>query len=353
MNVTTEDTLKDIKNFSTEELKAYFTEMGDKPFRAEQIQEWCFKHAIVDFDQITNIKKEVRQHLHQNFTVLALNEVSCKRSTDGAVKWLFKTKDNHYVETVLIPMEDRFSVCVSTQVGCAMGCKFCRTATMGFIRNLQVGEILEQCLHVKRFLRPGGHDLTNVIFMGMGEPLKNVDNVDAACRILHNQKFFNLGKRRITISTSGVVPAIYKLLERQTPCKLAISLNGTNDSNRSSIMPVNNTYNMQELLAAVDQYILETGEDITFEYVLIKDITCSPLAAKELIKIAGPRRCKVNAIVLNSNENDELQAPSAQEVEDFLQTVRKSQVQITIRQPRGRDILAACGQLAVNQQKVA
>ena len=273
-------------------------------------------------------------------------------------------KGNEYelkedIETVLIPTNDRFSVCVSTQIGCAQNCAFCRTAKMGFIRNLEAGEILEEIIRVNWYLEETGtkHSdgslakVTNIIFMGMGEPLNNLEQVHRVCCTLHHQKLFNLGRKRMTISTSGVVPKIKELVDRNTPCCLAVSLNSTNDERRSAVMPVNKVWNIAKLLEATDEYTKRTGNYVTFEFVLMKGITCSEEAAKELIRICAPRRCKVNAIVLNDGDDPTLEAPSLEEIDHFLEIVRKAEVQITIRNPRGRDILAACGQLAYNTQQ--
>ena len=271
---------------------------------------------------------------------------------------LFKTHDDHHIETVMIPANGRYSVCVSTQVGCAMNCAFCRTAKMGFTRNLEAGEILEEIINVNWYLKESGFlneegktaQVTNIIFMGMGEPLNNLENVHRVCCTLHNQSLFNMGSKRMTVSTSGVVPKIKELVDRNTPCCLAVSLNSTNNEYRSSVMPVNKTWPIEKLLEAVDEYIRRTDNYVTFEFVLIQDITCTPKAAKELIRICAPRRVKVNAIVLNDGDDPTLHAPTPEQVEDFLAMVRAAEIQITIRNPRGRDILAACGQLAYKKE---
>jgi 23S rRNA (adenine2503-C2)-methyltransferase len=225
---------------------------------------------------------------------------------------------------------------------------------MGLNRSLETGEILEQIINVYRYFGDSGERaVTNVIFMGMGEPLMNLDAVHRACVCLHDQKAFSMGKGRLTVSTSGVVPKIAELLERGTPCQLAVSLVAADDETRESLMPVNKMWNLTELLKAIDNYMEKSGEWVTLEYILIKDKTCTRAAAENLIRIVKPRRCKVNAIVLNNNDNPELQAPSEQEVNEFLETVRAKAVQINIRNPRGRDILAACGQLATNSLRKA
>lgn len=345
---------RNIKSLNEDELKAWLREKDEKPFRAEQIQKWLFCQQVKSFDEMSNISPTLRTKLSEQFALRSLVEESRLVSVDGTVKWLFKTEDNHHIETVMIPANDRFSVCVSTQVGCAMNCAFCRTAKMGFTRNLETGEILEEIINVNWYLKESGivdsqgeiAQVTNIIFMGMGEPLNNLENVHRVCCTLHNQKFFNMGSKRMTVSTSGVVPKIKELVDRNTPCCLAVSLNSTNDEYRSSVMPVNKTWPIASLLTAVDDYIKRTDNYVTFEFVLIQDITCTPKAAKELISICAPRRVKVNAIVLNDGDSPTLHAPTFAQVESFLQMVRAAKVQITIRNPRGRDILAACGQLA-------
>ncbi len=345
---------KDIKSLSLEELRWFLLDKGHKPYRAEQVRVWLFKLMMQTYEGL-NVPAELCELLEANFRIKSLSEEMKMESSDGTVKWLYKTVDDFSVETVMIPTETRASVCVSTQSGCAMDCAFCRTGNMGFNRSLEAGEILEQIINVHKYFSNEKQDrtVTNVIFMGMGEPLMNLDAVHRACVCLHDQKAFAMGKGRLTVSTSGIVPGIAELLERNTPCHLAVSLVAADDETRESLMPVNKRWNLTELLKAIDNYLERSGEWVTLEYILIKNKTCTKAAAENLIRIVKPRRCKVNAIVLNSNENPELQAPSEQEVNNFLELVRAKSVQINIRNPRGRDILAACGQLASNSCKVA
>jgi 23S rRNA (adenine2503-C2)-methyltransferase len=333
---------QDIKSLSREELRQFLLDNGHKPSRAEQIRVWLFKQMRQTYEGL-NVPDELCKLLEESFRIKSLKEDMKMESRDGTIKWLYKTADNFPVETVMIPTETRASVCVSTQSGCAMKCAFCRTGAMGFNRSLEAGEILEQIINVMR-----ERVVTNVIFMGMGEPLMNLDAVHRACVCLHDQKSFSMGRGRLTISTSGISPKINELLERGTPCQLAVSLVAADDEMRSELMPVNKTWNLTELFKAIDDYLAGSGEWVTLEYILIKDKTCTKTAAENLIRIVKPRRCKVNAIVLNSNENPELQAPSEHEVNEFLEIVRAKSVQINIRNPRGRDIFAACGQLASN-----
>lgn len=350
---------RNIKTLTTDELKAWLRDVDEKPFRADQIQKWLFCQQVRSYDEMVNISPALREKMAKQFSLRALTEDQHMVSVDGTVKWLFETHDGYHIETVMIPANGRFSVCVSTQVGCAMNCAFCRTAKMGFFRNLEAGEILEEILNVNWYLKDNNifneegqiAQVTNIIFMGMGEPLNNLENVHRVCCTLHNQKLFNMGSKRMTVSTSGVVPRIKELVDRNTPCCLAISLNSTNNEYRSSVMPVNNIWPIEKLLEAVDEYIRRTDNYVTFEFVLIQNITCTPKAAKELIRICAPRRVKVNAIILNDGDDPNLHAPTSEEVDTFLAAVRAAQVQITIRTARGRDILAACGQLAYKKKK--
>jgi len=350
---------EDIKSLTEDELKWWLREIGEKPFRADQIRNRLFCGQVASFDEMEQLKPALREKLKESFRITSLTEVHRLESVDGTVKWLYETADGNHIETVLIPANGRYSVCVSTQVGCAQNCAFCRTAKMGFIRNLEAGEILEEIIRVNWYLKSINAlsrdnkqaTVTNIIFMGMGEPLNNLENVHRVCCTLHNQKLFNLGKDRMTVSTSGVVPKIKELVDRNTPCCLAVSLNSTNNEYRSSVMPVNKVWPIEKLLEAIDEYIRRTDKHVTFEFVLIQNITCTPQAAKELIRICAPRRVKVNAIVLNDGDDPTLHAPTPDEVERFLETVRAAEVQITIRNPRGRDILAACGQLAYKNKQ--
>lgn len=346
---------QDIKSLTTDELKEWLRESGEKPFRAEQIQNWLFRNQVKSYDEMLNVSPETRKKLAEAFRVHSLKEINRSESEDGTLKWLFQTEDGHHIETVMIPANGRFSVCVSTQVGCAMNCAFCRTAKMGFTRNLEAGEILEQIIRVNWHLKTlfdGSPEVTNIIFMGMGEPLMNLENIHRTCCTLHHQKLFNMGRKRMTVSTSGIVPRIQELVDRNTPCCLAVSLNGTNDDMRSRLMPVNNHWNLEKLFAATDEYTQRTDNYVTFEFVLIKSLTCTEQAAKELVRLCAPRRCKINAIVLNDSSDLNLQPPEIEEIDRFLEIVRAAKIQITLRNPRGRDILAACGQLAYKQQKV-
>jgi len=341
-------------NLGPDGLCDFAVETGETRYRGRQIREWMLQHLETDFRKMSNLPQKLIESLEEKAVVATLRERSRQDSIDGTRKWALETQDGHVFETVLIPTETRRSLCVSSQIGCAMGCTFCRTATMGFIRNLTLGEILEQVLWVNRFLHDlDGTHVTNVIFMGMGEPLHNLENVALACETLNAQDGFGIGKDRITVSTSGIVPKILEWAQRAPDFKLAISLNGSNDALRSSLMPVNRRWNIEALLAAADEYIEITGQKLTFEYILIRNKTCTPEAARELKRIASQRNCKVNLIPLNRGEDPELQAPSEEEIQAFEAILRQGDYEVLRRRPRGPDIFAACGQLAIPLKKVA
>ena len=332
----------------------FATEAGEPRYRGKQLREWMFQRLETDFRLMSNLPQKLVEKLEEKAAVATLRERSRQDSVDGTCKWALETQDGHVFETVLIPTESRRSLCVSSQIGCAMGCVFCRTATMGFVRNLTLGEILEQVHWANRFLRNlDGSRVTNVIFMGMGEPLLNLENVALACETLNAGDGFGIGKDRITVSTSGIVPKILEWARRAPYFKLAISLNGSNDTVRSSLMPVNRRWNIEALLAAADEYIQITGQTLTFEYILIRGRTCTPDAALELKRIASHRHCKINLIPLNRGEDPALQAPTGEEILAFESLLRQGDYEVFRRRPRGPDILAACGQLAIPLKKVA
>jgi 23S rRNA (adenine2503-C2)-methyltransferase len=265
---------------SLPELEALAQSMGQPAFRGRQLRNWVFGNLETDFQKMTNLPKSFQEKLGESAVCEALKVKAVQESTDGTTKWALETADGHVFETVLIPTEDRRSICVSSQIGCAMGCTFCRTATMGFIRNLTLGEILEQVHFVSRHLKTkDGSRVSNVIFMGMGEPMLNLENVARACEVLNSQDGFGIGKDRITVSTSGIAPKILEWASRAPDFKLAISLNGSNNTVRSELMPVNRRYPIETLLETADEYIRLTGQKLTFEYILIRGKTCTAEAA--------------------------------------------------------------------------
>ena len=346
---------RSLRSLSASELEQLVLECGGKKYRAAQIALWLHRDDVESVDGMVNVPLELRSAISERgWVVEQMTEVGRQESTDGTVKWLYESWDGSKIECVLIPTEERNSICVSTQVGCAMKCAFCRTGRLGFKRSLSAGEILEQFVRTRRWLkerRPGSPALSNIVFMGMGEPMNNLDEVEKAVRWLHDQRSSNLARRHMTVSTSGVVPGIREFARRGIPAQLAVSLNGSNQEMRAELMPVSRRWPLPELLSAVDDYIAETGLEVTFEFVLIRGITCTDSAADELKEIVRNRKCKVNAIALNSSENEKLVSPSQEEIDRFFVRMGSARKFITLRQPRGRDILAACGQLAAQKGK--
>ena len=244
--------MKNIKDYDLNELKEELINIGEKPFRAEQIFKWLYQEKVKSFDDMTNLSLELREKLKQNYTICNFNILNKQESKDGTIKYLFDVLDGNAIETVLMSYHHGYSICVSTQIGCKMGCKFCASTGINFIRNLSSGEIVEQLIAVEQ---DTGVKISNVVFMGIGEPLDNYDNVVNSIRIINNPKGINIGARHISVSTSGLVPKIYKLAEENIQCTLSISLHATNNKKRSSMMPVNDSYPIEELIKACKDYI--------------------------------------------------------------------------------------------------
>ena len=334
--------MKNIKDYNLDALKQEFISMGEKPFRAEQVFKWIYEANVTSFDEMTNLSLELREKLKQNYTLCIYNIIKKQESTDGTKKYLFDVLDGNAIETVLMSYHHGYSICVSSQIGCKMGCKFCASTGIKFIRSLTSGEIVEQILAVER---DNGIKISNVVFMGIGEPLDNYDNVVNAIRIINNQKGINIGARHISISTSGLVPKIYQLAEENIQCTLSISLHATTDEKRSSMMPVNNTYNIEELLQACKDYINKTNRRISFEYALAKDNNDNIEDAKRLVKLLKGMLCHVNLIPINKIENGQFTKSSNENIIKFRDYLNEHGIVATIRRELGSDIDAACGQL--------
>ena len=334
--------MKNIKDYNLDALKQEFIDMGEKPFRAEQVFKWIYEANVTSFDEMTNLSLELREKLKQNYTLCIYNIIKKQESTDGTKKYLFDVLDGNAIETVLMSYHHGYSICVSSQIGCKMGCKFCASTGIKFIRSLTSGEIVEQILAVER---DNGIKISNVVFMGIGEPLDNYDNVVNAIRIINNQKGINIGARHISISTSGLVPKIYQLAEENIQCTLSISLHATTDEKRSSMMPVNNTYNIEELLQACKDYIKQTNRRISFEYALAKDNNDNIEDAKRLVKLLKGMLCHVNLIPINKIENGQFTKSSNENIIKFRDYLNEHGIVATIRRELGSDIDAACGQL--------
>ena len=334
--------LKNIKDYELNELKEELIRIGEKPFRAEQIFKWLYQEKVKSFDDMTNLSLELREKLKQNYTMCNFKILRKQESKDGTIKYLFDVLDGNAIETVLMSYHHGYSICVSSQIGCKMGCKFCASTGINFIRNLSSGEIVEQILAVEQ---DTGYRISNVVLMGIGEPLDNYDNVVNAIHIINNPKGINIGARHISLSTSGLVPQIYKLAEENIQCTLSISLHATSNKKRSSMMPVNDAYPIEELIKACKDYIEKTHRRVSFEYALAKDNNDNIEDAKELVKLLKGMICHVNLIPINKIENGKFDKSSNENIIKFRDYLNDHGIVATIRRELGSDIDAACGQL--------
>ena len=334
--------MKNIKDYNLEDLKKEIINIGEKGYRAEQIFKWLYVEKVKSFDEMTNLSLELREKLKSNFSICNFNILKKQESSDGTKKYLFDVLDGNAIETVLMSYHHGYSICVSSQIGCKMGCKFCASTGIKFVRSLTSGEIVEQILAVEQ---DENIRISNIVFMGIGEPLDNFDNVINAVKIINNPKGLNIGARHISISTSGLVPMIYKLAEQNTQCTLSISLHATTNEKRSSMMPVNNAYNIEELIQACKDYIKVTNRRISFEYALAKDNNDNLEDAKRLVKLLKGMLCHVNLIPINKIENGEYTKSSNENIIKFRDYLNDHGIVATIRRELGSDIDAACGQL--------
>ena len=334
--------MKNIKDYNLEELKKEMIELGEKPFRAEQIFKWVHQEKVKTFEEMTNLSLELRKKLEENYTMCNYKILKKQESKDGTIKYLFDVLDGNAIETVLMRYHHGNSICVSSQIGCKMGCKFCASTGINFIRSLTSGEIVEQIIAVEQ---DTGEKISNVVFMGIGEPFDNYDNVVNAIRIINNPKGLNIGARHISISTSGIVPKIYQLAEENIQCTLSISLHATSNEKRSSMMPVNKAYPLEELMKACKEYIKKTNKRISFEYALVKDNNDNLQDAKELVKLLKGMLCHVNLIPINKIENGKFDKSSNENIMKFRDYLNDHGIVATIRRELGSDIDAACGQL--------
>ena len=333
---------RNIKDFTLEELKEKLKEMGEKPFRAEQIFKWLYDDRASSFEDMTNLSIDLRNKLNDIFVIKEFKILKKQVASDGTKKYLFDVLDGNAIETVLMQYHHGYSLCVSSQVGCKMGCKFCASTGIPFVRNLSSGEIVEQIMAVERDEKIR---ISNVVFMGIGEPLDNYDNVVKAIHLINNPKGLNIGARHISVSTSGLVPKIYKLAEENIQCTLSISLHATTNEQRSKMMPVNNSYPIEELLQACRDYIEKTHRRISFEYALAKENNDNLEDAKRLVKLLKGMLCHVNLIPINKIENGSFTKSSNENIMRFRDYLNEHGIVATIRRELGSDIDAACGQL--------
>ena len=334
--------MKNIKDYNLEELKEELVAIGEKKYRAEQIFKWIYVDKVKEFDEMTNLSVELREKLKENYTMCNYKILRKQESADGTKKYLFDVLDGNAIETVLMEYHHGKTVCVSSQIGCKMGCKFCASTGIQFVRSLSSGEIVEQILAVEQDI---GDKISNIVFMGIGEPFDNYDNVMKAIRIINNQKGLNIGARHISVSTSGLVPRIYDFANEDLQCTLSISLHATSNEKRSSMMPVNQRYPIEELMKACKDYIAKTNKRISFEYALAKDNNDNLEDAKELVKLLKGMLCHVNLIPINKIENGKYTKSTNENIIKFRDYLNDNGIVATIRRELGSDIDAACGQL--------
>ncbi|MFA5085150.1 MAG: 23S rRNA (adenine(2503)-C(2))-methyltransferase RlmN [Candidatus Omnitrophota bacterium] len=350
----------DIKNISKDELIKELVRMGEKPYRAAQIFRWLYKMGVKSFDDMTDLNKELREKLKERFHITKITALDSKRSlSDGTTKYLLKLEDSHTIESVLLPEDERTTLCLSSQVGCKFGCSFCASAPFGFVRNLKSSEILDEVL----FLREHNRDraITNIVFMGIGEPLDNYNNVIRAIRILNDEDAFKIGARKITISTCGIIPGMDKLAGEKLQIELSVSLHSADDKIRSTLVPINKRYPLNDLIAACKDYTGRTRRIITFEYILIKGVNASEGDAFKLARLLTGLMCKVNIIsynqispVRNSGISNGIrakgyEAPAIEGVKNFIRTLKSRAINVMLRKSKGEDIDAGCGQLRISR----
>lgn len=344
---TSLQTKKDIRKLKLDELKDFFIKQGDKPFRAQQVYEWLWMKSAKSFDQMTNLSLATRQMLVDNFVINHIKVDKMQRSADGTIKNAVTLHDGLIVESVLIPTEKRITACVSSQVGCSLACKFCATARLKRQRNLSPDEIYDQVVAIKEqaelfFSRP----LTNIVFMGMGEPLLNYANVTEAIDKITSQKGLNMASKRITVSTVGVAKMIRKMADDAVKFNLAVSLHSAIDKTRSSIMPINDTNSLEELLDSLRYWYDKTKKKVTYEYVVWRGINDNLEAAQALLRFCKAVPSKVNLIEYNPVDADEFQQADEAALNMYMHLLEQHGITTRIRKSRGKDIDAACGQLA-------
>lgn len=351
---------KNILDFTRDELENIIS----PKFRSKQIYQWIYQKYVDDFEKMNSLPKELQKRLSDEFEIDALKIEKVEYSKDGSKKYLFRLKDDHTIESVLLPMKKekrdengklvhhtRYTVCVSSQVGCKVGCLFCLTAKDGFIRNLTSGEIVSQVLEIKRDNNISSNRRVNIVYMGMGEPLDNLDNVSKAIKILSDEYGLSISPRRQTISTSGLAPKIEKLGKMNLGVLLAISLHAVDDSLREKLMPINRAYNIESIIKAVKNFPIDQRKRVMFEYLVIKDLNDNISSAKKLVKLLNGIKAKVNLILFNPYSGSQFKRPELNRVKDFQKYLLDRGVLCTIRESKGLDISAACGQLREKEVK--
>ncbi|MCP3874077.1 MAG: 23S rRNA (adenine(2503)-C(2))-methyltransferase RlmN [Desulfobacteraceae bacterium] len=340
--------MENILDFTREDLGTWLDDKGIRPFRAGQIFKWLYIKQADTFDQMTDLSKDLRKELADHLLIKRLIVDDRQISKDKTEKFLYRLEDGQHIESVLIPEKDHFTLCVSSQVGCAQNCKFCLTAQGGFIRNLTISEIIAQVRDARFYIRQKDIDplkLSNIVFMGMGEPLANYKNLVKSLKIIRDSDYgLKFSAKRVSVSTSGIIPKITQL-GLETDVNLAVSLNATDDKTRSSLMPINKKYPLKQLLEACQTFTMKPRNKITFEYILIKGVNDTKQDAFKLVKLLKPIKSKVNLIPFNEHDKSIFKCPSKKEISDFLQILLDRNLTAMTRKSKGDDILAACGQL--------
>ncbi len=342
--------MQDIKELGLKELEDKLLSWGLPKYHAKQIYSWIYQKGAFDFSSMSNLPLVLRKKLAGEFYILGLALADMQVSGDGTTKFLFELADKNLVEAVNIPAPKRVTGCISSQAGCKFSCQFCASALKGFKRNLTAGEILDEALYLKNNTRQA--ELTHIVFMGTGEPLDNYENVLKAIRVINSPDALNIGARRITISTSGIIPGIQRLAGEDLQIELSISLHAADDKTRGQLMPVNKKYPLADLIKCCHEYIAKTNRQITFEYILIKGLNSNLASAQNLVKLLKDLRlAKVNLIPANAIPELKIIPPSKAEIEAFKEYLFKCGINVTLRRERGKDIDAACGQLRLRHEQ--
>ncbi len=349
LEVSLEQAPRNFYSFTLENLELYLKQYGKEKFRAQQIFKWVYEQRVTDFDLMLNLSKDLRKELKNLITFDLPPIIKHLVSVDGTQKFLFDVRDGNSIEAVVIPSDDRLTLCVSSEIGCNMGCHFCYTGKQKLKRRLATEEIVGQFMQVQDVLKKTNLKLSNIVFMGMGEPLDNCEAVFGSIEVIHSPWGVNLSRKKITVSTSGLIPEMYRVADAKV--RLAVSLNGYNDEVRSQVMPINKKYPLNELLEECRRYYKATGDKITMEYVLLKGVTDQISHARELVKLLKNVPCKINLIPFNEHPGSGFERPSDETVQAFHTEAMRLGAQVLLRRTMGRDIFAACGQLTTKNDR--
>ena len=343
--------MRDILDLSLEDLSSYVVENGYKPYKAKQIYSWLYKKRISDPEMMSDLSKELITRLKEDFYFENLKLVTKQVSKDGTTKFLFELVDGNFIESVLMVFDYGYSACISTQVGCNMGCRFCASGLLRKVRDLSVGEILGQVLYIQKYLDLTQERLANIVVMGTGEPFDNYDNLMAALKIINDPLGLEIGARHISISTCGIVPKILQFADESVQYNLAISLHASNDELRCKLMPINKAYPLKELFKALKEYSLKNKRRITLEYLLLDGVNDKEANADELKDLLRGQNAYINLIPYNNVDERDFRSVSERKALDFYDMLKKRGISVTLRQKKGDDIDAACGQLRAKKMK--